>query len=50
MPAKRATPPNSHSVIPSISIPSRRAWSAWPSSWSRIEAKKPNDATTAMAK
>ncbi len=47
---KRATPPNSQSVIPSISIPSRRAWTAWPSSCSRIEAKKTREATTAMAK
>ncbi len=50
MPRKRATPPNSQSVMPSICMPSRPAWSAWPSSCSRIEPKKPSDATTAIAK
>ena len=35
--------------MPSTPIPSRRAASAWPSSWSRIEAKKVNAETTATA-
>ena len=50
IPPKRATPPNIHNVMPSICIPSRRACTAWPSSWSRIEAKKAREATTAIAK
>ena len=50
MPPKRATPPKIQRVIPSICMPSRRAWSAWPSSWSRIEAKNPSEARTAIAK
>ena len=48
--AKRATPPKSQSVMPSICMPSRRAWTAWPSSCSRIDAKKASAAATAMAK
>ena len=50
MPAKRATPPNSQSVMPSMAMPSRRACTAWPSSCRRIEAKKASAATTAMVK
>ena len=40
MPLNFATPPKSQSVIPSISIPSRRAWSAWPNSCRRSDVKK----------
>ena len=49
MPRSRATPPNSQSVIPSISTPSRRAASACPSSCSRIEPKNETAATAAIA-
>ncbi len=42
-----ATPPNSHRVISVIGTPSRFASTAWPSSWSRIEAKKANAEATA---
>ena len=38
--SSRAKPPNIHSVIPETPIPCRRATKAWPSSCSRIEAKK----------
>ena len=48
-PRKAATPPNSHSVMPSISIRSLRACIAWPSSWRRSDAKNVTEATTAMA-
>ncbi len=41
------TPPNRNRSMPSTSIPSRRAASAWPSSCSTIEAKKLAAATTA---
>ncbi len=50
MPLKRAIPPKIHRVMPSISIPSRRACRACPSSWSRIEAKNASEATTAIRK
>ena len=33
--------------MPSTAMPSRRAASAWPSSWATIEAKKLAAATTA---
>ena len=36
-------------MIESISTPSRRAWSAWPSSWSSSDPKKRIAATTAIA-
>ena len=39
IPLKRATPPKSQSVIPSSSIPSRRAVTAWPSSWPSRDTK-----------
>src|SRR4051794_36394218 len=44
------TPPNSQSVIPSISMPSRRACHACPSSCRRSEAKNSRAATTAIAR
>src|SRR5688572_16834444 len=50
MPLKRATPPKSQSVMPSISMPSRWACSAWPSSCRRIETKKRMAAAIAMAR
>ena len=42
-----AIPPNIQSVICEIPILLRSAISAWPSSWSRIEAKKPRALATA---
>ena len=42
------TPPKKKRSIPLTSIPSRRAATAWPSSCSRIEPKKPNAAATAV--
>ena len=48
-PLSVATPPNSQSVIPSISTPSRRAWSACPSSCRSTETKKRTAATNAIA-
>ena len=50
IPLKRATPPKSQSVMPSISIPSRCACTAWPSSCRRMEAKNRSVAATAMAR
>jgi hypothetical protein len=49
MPLNLATPPKSQSVIPSISIPSRRACSACPNSWASNDPKKRNAATIAIA-
>ena len=49
MPRNCATPPKSQSVMPSISIPSRRACTACPSSWARSEAKNRIAAATASA-
>jgi hypothetical protein len=49
IPLNFATPPKSHSVMPSISIPSRRAWNACPSSWRSSDAKKAAAATIAIA-
>ncbi len=43
-----ATPPKSQRSMPEVPIPSRRAISAWPSSWSRSEAKKKMAAATAV--
>src|SRR5262245_18746866 len=48
-PLNLATPPKSQSEIPSISIPSRRATRACPNSCRRIERKKRNAATIAIA-
>ncbi len=43
-----ATPPKSQSTMPSISIPSRLATTAWPSSWSSSDPKKRTAATAAI--
>ena len=43
----RAMPPNSHRVMSEIGIPRRTATTAWPSSCSRIEAKKRSALATA---
>ena len=45
--SRAATPPNIQSVIDEMPIPFRWAMTAWPSSWRRIEAKKPKALTTA---
>ena len=44
------TPPKKKRSMPATSIPSRRAASAWPSSCSRIEPKKPKAVRTATMK
>lgn len=49
IPAKRATPPNSHRVMPSICMPSRRATTAWPSSWSNSDTKNSSAAQKPIA-
>ncbi len=43
-----ATPPKNHRSIPVISMPERRATSAWPSSWSTSETKNSSTLTTAV--
>ena len=48
IPRNCATPPKSQSVIPSISIPSRLAWNAWPSSCRRSDVKNSTAATSAI--
>jgi len=48
-PLNRETPPNSQSVIPLISIPSRRATTACPSSCNSRDAKNRTVATTPIA-
>ena len=45
----RATPPKIQSWICEIPIPLRTATNAWPSSWRRIEPKKPKALATASA-
>ena len=42
-----ARPPKIHSVMLEMEMPRRRATNACPSSWRRIEPKKPNALTTA---
>ena len=42
-----ATPPKNHRSMPLISIPSRRATRAWPSSCRMSETKNRNTAATA---
>ena len=49
IPRNCATPPKSQSVIPSISMPSRLAWNAWPSSCRSSEVKKSRAAAIAIA-
>ena len=44
-----ATPPNSHRSMPEIGMPFRIATTAWPSSCSRIEAKKSSAVIVARA-
>lgn len=39
-PARRATPPNSHNVMPSTATPLRRATIACESSWASRDRKK----------
>ena len=48
-PLNLATPPNSQRTIPSISIPSRRATTAWPSSCRSSEVKNRTAAIAAIA-
>jgi hypothetical protein len=47
-PVNFATPPNTQSVMPSIVMPSRCAWIAWPSSWASSDAKKTRVAIAAI--
>ena len=49
-PSNQATPPNSHSVMLWIFIPSRRAWMACPNSWARIETANTMAAAAAIAR
>jgi hypothetical protein len=49
-PRSRATPPNSHRVMPSMRSPSRTAHRACPSSWASTEAKNSTAAAAAMAR
>jgi hypothetical protein len=42
------TPPNIHSVMPFTATPSRRATTAWASSWVTSDAKKTTAATAAV--
>lgn len=44
-----AMPPKNHSSIPAISMPRRRATSAWPSSWSVSDTKNSTALATAVA-
>ena len=46
---RRAIPPRSHSSMPSVWTPKRRATRAWASSWKRIDAKKAATPTEAVA-
>ena len=43
-----AMPPKNHRSMPRISIPSRRATRAWPSSWSTSETKNRSALATAV--
>ena len=43
-----AMPPKNHRSMPEMPIPSRRATSAWPSSWSTSEPKKSRALATAV--
>ena len=49
-PRIRATPPSSHSVMPSISMPCRFATSAWPSSCSSRPAKNSSASAAAITR
>ncbi len=44
----RATPPSSQRVMPSTSMPARRATTEWPSSWARIDPKNSRTDSTEM--
>jgi hypothetical protein len=44
-----ATPPNNQSVMSEMPIPCRSATKAWPSSWSRMQAKNASALMTASA-